>query len=384
MKVTVLGETRADEHRVALVPAGVKSLVSAGLQVSIQSGAGEEAGFRDAEYEEMGATIAPDVSAALDGAGVILKVAAPDTAEGSDEVGQLSSGQALISFLSPLTEPDLVNRLAAAGVTSFAMDQIPRITRAQRMDALSSQANVAGYKAALLGADHLNKFLPMFMTAAGTIRPGKAMILGAGVAGLQAIATARRLGAVVEAFDVRAAVKEQVESLGAKFLEAEMEADAEDEGGYAKELSEDQHQKELDLIASHIDTADLVITTAQIPGRPAPVLVTRAMVESMRPGSVIVDLAGATGGNCELTRFGEVVVHNGVKILAPTNLPSDLPYHASEMYSKNITTLLLDLVEEGELSLDFEDEIVAGTCITHGGKVVHARTLERMGQGGSA
>jgi NAD(P) transhydrogenase subunit alpha len=380
MKVTVLGETRADEHRVALVPAGVKSLVSAGLDVCVQAGAGTAAGFLDAAYEQEGATVAPDAHSALDGASVVLKVAAPTMGDGADEVAMLTSGQTVISFLSPITNLDLVNRLAGAGVTSMAMDQIPRITRAQRMDALSSQANVAGYKAVLIGADNLGKFLPMFMTAAGTIRPGKVMILGAGVAGLQAIATARRLGAVVEAFDVRAAVKEQVESLGAKFLEAEMEADAEDEGGYAKELSEDQHQRELDLIASHIDATDIVITTAQIPGRPAPLLITEAMVDSMKPGSVIVDLAGASGGNCAVSRFGETVVHNGVKVLAPTNLPGELPYHASEMYSKNITTLLLDMVEDGELKLDFDDEIVSGTCITHGGKVVHGRTLEHMGQ----
>jgi len=381
MKVTVLGETRTDERRVALVPTGVKSLQSAGLEVSVESGAGQAAGFLDADYKQAGATVAPDTASALQGADIVLKVAAPTHDDGADEVALLTSGQAFISLLSPLTSPDLVNRLADAGVTSFAMDQIPRITRAQRMDVLSSQANVAGYKAALMGADNLGKFLPMFMTAAGTIRPSKVLVLGAGVAGLQAIATARRLGAIVEAFDVRAAVKEQVESLGAKFLEAEMESDAEDEGGYAKELSADQHQQELDLIASAIDTADVVITTAQIPGREAPVLVTTAMVESMKPGSVIVDLAGATGGNCEVTRFGETVIHEGVKVMGPTNLPSELPYHASEMYSKNITTFLLNMVEEGELELDMEDEIVSGTCITHGGKVVHGRTLEQMGGG---
>ncbi len=383
MKVTVLGETRPHERRVALVPAGVKSLLKAGLDVSIQSGAGDAAGFLDQAYVEAGATIADDASAALASADVVLKVAAPTTGAPTDEVATLRSGQAVISLMSPTTEPELVNRLAQAGVTSFAMDQIPRITRAQRMDVLSSQANVAGYKAVLLGADNLSKFLPMFMTAAGTIRPGKTLVLGAGVAGLQAIATARRLGSIVEAFDVRAAVKEQVESLGAKFLEADMGGDAEDEGGYAKALSADQHQQELDLIASSIDTADLVITTAQIPGRKAPVLITTAMVESMAPGSVIVDLAGATGGNCELTRLGETVVHHGVRVMGPANLPSDLAYHASEMYSKNITTFLLDMVEEGELVLDFDDEIVAGTCITKDGKVIHARTLESQ-QGASA
>lgn len=378
MKVTVLAETRPHERRVALVPAGVKSLLKAGLDVSIQAGAGDPAGFRDEEYAEAGASVVDGASQALESADIVLKVAAPTTEGAADEVSALRAGQAVISFMSPMTEPELVTRLAQAGVVSFAMDQIPRITRAQRMDVLSSQANVAGYKAVLLGADNLSKFLPMFMTAAGTIRPGKTLVLGAGVAGLQAIATARRLGSIVEAFDVRAAVKEQVESLGAKFLEADMDGDAEDEGGYAKALSADQHQQELDLIASSIDTADLVITTAQIPGRKAPVLITRQMVESMRPGSVIVDLAGSTGGNCELTRLGETVVHQGVKILGPPNLPSDLAYHASEMYSKNITTFLLDMIEEGELVLDFDDEIVSGTCITRDGAVVHARTLESM------
>ena len=247
------------------------------------------------------------------------------------------------------------------------------------MDVLSSQATVAGYKAVLSGASELGKFLPMFMTAAGTIRPGKVLILGAGVAGLQAIATARRLGAKVEAFDVRPAVKEQIESLGASFIEMEEEVSGEGEGGYAKELSEDQHQKELELIATHISDTDLVITTAQIPGKPAPELITKAMVESMEAGSVIIDLAASTGGNCRLTQEGETVVVNGVKIIGPANLPSEIPVHASQMFSKNVETLLKELVQEGELSLDFSDEVLAGTCVSHAGEIKHALTREKLG-----
>jgi len=273
----------------------------------------------------------------------------------------------------------LIGRLASAKVSAFALELIPRISRAQSMDVLSSQATVAGYKAVLTGADELAKFLPMFMTAAGTIRPGKVLILGAGVAGLQAIATARRLGAKVEAFDVRPAVKEQIESLGAKFLEAEEEVTGEGEGGYAKELSEEQHQRELELIAAHIADTDLVITTAQIPGRPAPLLITEEMVDSMHPGSVIVDLAASSGGNCAVTREGETVIRNGVKVMGPANLPAEIPTHASQMFSKNVETLLKELVAEGELSLDFEDEIVAGTCVTHGGEVRHGPTREKLG-----
>ncbi|SVB89027.1 uncharacterized protein METZ01_LOCUS241881, partial [marine metagenome] len=285
----------------------------------------------------------------------------------------------LISMLSPLTQPELVGSLGSAGVTAFALELIPRITRAQSMDVLSSQATVSGYKAVLIGADGLDKFLPMFMTAAGTIRPGKVLILGAGVAGLQAIATARRLGAKVEAFDVRAAVKEQIESLGATFLETDQDVTGEGEGGYAKELSEEQHRRELELIATHIADTDLVITTAQIPGRPAPKLITEEMVDSMKPGSVIVDLASSSGGNCSVTREGETVVHNGVKVIGPTNLPAGVAVHASQMFSKNVETLLKELVKDEKLTLDFEDEIVTATCVTHAGEVRHGPTKERLG-----
>jgi len=375
MNVAVLGETLPGEDRVALIPAAVSKLEQLGCEVTVVSGAGVPSHFSNEEYREAGATIAPDAGAALQGAGVVLKVQAPT----DEEVAALPEGVVLISLLSPHTQPELIGRLADAKVSAFALELIPRITRAQSMDVLSSQATVAGYKAVLTGADELAKFLPMFMTAAGTIRPGKVLILGAGVAGLQAIATARRLGAKVEAFDVRPAVKEQIESLGATFLETEEEVTGEGEGGYAKELSEEQHQRELELIAAHIVDTDLVITTAQIPGRPAPRLITEEMVDSMHPGSVIVDLAATSGGNCAVTREGETVVRNGVKVMGPANLPAEIPTHASQMFSKNVETLLKELGAEGEVSLDFEDEIVAGTCVTHGGEVRHGPTKEKLG-----
>jgi NAD(P) transhydrogenase subunit alpha len=375
MKVAVLAETLPGEHRVALIPASVSKLEKCGCDVTVVSGAGLPAHFSNEKYREAGAAIAPDVTAAVQDAGVVLKVQAPT----DEEIEALPEGVVFISLLSPLTQPELIGRLASAKVSAFALELIPRISRAQSMDVLSSQATVAGYKAVLTGADQLAKFLPMLMTAAGTIRPGKVLILGAGVAGLQAIATARRLGAKVEAFDVRPAVKEQIESLGATFLETEEEVTGEGEGGYAKELSEEQHQRERDLIAAHIADTDLVITTAQIPGRPAPLLITEAMVDSMHPGSVIVDLAASSGGNCAVTREGATVVRNGVKVMGPTNLPAEIPTHASQMFSKNVETLLKELVTEGELSLDFEDEVVAGTCVTHAGEVVHGPTKEKLG-----
>jgi proton-translocating NAD(P)+ transhydrogenase subunit alpha len=369
MKVAVLGESQPGEHRVAIIPASIRELEKAGFDVSVVQGAGESSHYLDAEYADAGATVVANTAAALEGATVALKVQPPS----ADEVGQLPKNVILISLLSPLTNADLIQKLADQGVTSFALELIPRITRAQRMDVLSSQATVAGYKAVLMGADELGKFLPMFMTAAGTIRPGKVLVLGAGVAGLQAIATARRLGAKVEAFDVRPAVKEQVESLGATFIEAEEEVTAEGEGGYAKELSEDEHKKELDLIAAHVHDADIVITTAQIPGRPAPELITREMVESMRPGSVVVDLAAPSGGNCALSEDGQTVVHEGVKIIGPSNLPAEIPVHASQMFAKNIVTFLKELVdsenETPSIRLNFDDEIIQATCVAHAGEV---------------
>ncbi|HIN49975.1 MAG TPA: Re/Si-specific NAD(P)(+) transhydrogenase subunit alpha [Gemmatimonadetes bacterium] len=375
MKVAVLKETRAGERRVALVPQGVKALLKAGLEVTIQTGAGLASSVSDTEYKEAGATIAASAPEALRDAGMVLAVNAPPPTD----VAAMSEGTILVSFLSPLTNPDLVRALAASKITGIAMEMIPRITRAQSMDALSSQATVAGYKAVLIAADHLPKFLPMFTTAAGTIRPAKALILGAGVAGLQAIATARRLGAVVLAFDVRPAVKEQVESLGASFLEADEEVAAEGEGGYAKELSEDQHKKELDLIAGAIVDCDIVITTAQIPGRDAPLLITEDMVRSMRPGSVIIDLASESGGNCALTQSGETVVEHGVHILGPVNLPAGIPVHASQMYSKNIVTLVGEFVgEEGQVELDMENDVVGPSTVTHEGQVTNERVRNAL------
>jgi NAD(P) transhydrogenase subunit alpha len=362
MKVGVPKETAADERRVALVPDGVRRLVDAGVEVLVERGAGNEAAFLDSAYEEAGARIVDDVFADAD---LVAKVQRPS----EEEVGRLRAGQTLIAFLQPLTSPELVRALAERRVTAFSMDSIPRITRAQPMDALSSQSTVSGYKGVLLAAANLGKFFPMLTTAAGTIAPARVLVLGAGVAGLQAIATARRLGAVVSAFDVRPVVKEQVESLGAAFLELDVEG-AEGVGGYAVALAEDQHEREQELIARHVAESDAVITTALIPGQPAPVLITEDAVRAMRPGSVIVDLAAEAGGNCGLTQPGETVVRDGVTIVGETNLPATMPIHASQMYSRNVWTLLDHLISQGELVLDFEDEITRETCVTHDGRVL--------------
>ena len=375
MRVAVLKETRSAENRVALVPLGVKNLVKRGLTVTVQTGAGETSGGSDLMYREAGAEIAASAQETLEDAKLILVVNPPS----SNELAHLSEGSILVGFLDPLSDPDLVSRLIDLKVTGISMELVPRITRAQSMDALSSQATVAGYKAVLLAANHLPKFLPMFTTAAGTIRPAKALILGAGVAGLQAIATARRLGAVVEAFDVRPAVKEQVESLGASFLESEEEVTAEGEGGYAKELTEDQHNKELELIGSALIDTDIVITTAQIPGRKAPILITEGMVKTMKYGSVIVDLAAESGGNCELSEAGETVLAHGVQILGPSNLPASIPVHSSQMYSKNIVTLISEFLgEDGQLQLDFENDVVGPSTVTHGGEIQNERVRSVM------
>ena len=376
MKVAVLRETNPNESRVGLVPEGVKFLKKKEIEVVVEKDAGLKAGFLDAAYEAEGATIAPDAAAALADAQIILKVQ-PITVE---EVGILKKGQILVSSMQPTSQLESVKALRDAGVTMMAMELMPRITRAQSMDILSSQATVAGYKAVLLGANAIGKFLPMLTTAAGTVRPGKTLTLGAGVAGLQVLATFRRLGAVMEAFDVRPAVREQCESLGAKFLEIEMD-DMEDEGGYAKELSEEQHKREVALIAEAVKDKDIIITTAQIPGRKAPILVTRDMVESMKPGSAIVDLAAETGGNCELTRAGETVEHNGVKILGPVNLAASMPFHASMMFSKNLVTFIMEMVnkEDGSLNLNWENEVIDGVCVTHEGEVRHEPTKEALG-----
>jgi proton-translocating NAD(P)+ transhydrogenase subunit alpha len=352
MKVGVPKETAADERRVALVPELVAKLD--GIEVVIEPRAGEAASFMDDAFTEAGAAIGDPWAADL-----IAKVRKPS----EDEVAKLRDGQVLIGFLQPLTDQEGIERLASRGVTAFAMESIPRITRAQSMDALSSQATVSGYKAVVLAADRLPRFLPMLVTAAGTVVPAKVLVIGAGVAGLQAIATARRLGAVVSGFDVRPVVKEQVESLGAAFLELGVVGE-ETEGGYARELSEEEQRRQQEELEARIGDFDVVVTTALIPGRPAPKLIPQSAIESMRPGSVIVDLAAEAGGNADLTKADEEVTHNGVTILGPTNLPSSMPYHASQLYARNVTALVNHLAPEGELALDFEDEITAGACVT--------------------
>src|SRR5215510_6343695 len=352
MKLGVPKETAQGERRVALVPELVSKLE--GIEVVVELGAGEAASFTDAAFTEACASIGDPWTADL-----VAKVRKPSV----DEVGKLRERQVLIGFLQPLTDQEGIDRLASRGVTAFAMESIPRITRAQSMDALSSQATVSGYKAVVLAADRLPKFLPMLVTAAGTVVPAKVLVIGAGVAGLQAIATARRLGAVVSGFDVRPVVKEQVESLGATFLELGVVGE-ETEGGYARELSEEEQRKQQEELEARIGDFDVVVTTALIPGRPAPKLIPQSAIESMRPGSVIVDLAAEAGGNADLTQPDEEVTHNGVTILGPTNLPSSMPYHASQLYARNVSALVQHLAPEGELKLDFEDEITAGACVT--------------------
>jgi NAD(P) transhydrogenase subunit alpha len=373
MKVGVPKELKAGERRVALVPDAVKKLVDAGFEVVVEREAGAHANLTDADYEEAGASVGD--ANAVSSADAIVRVAAP----GPDETP--AAGKVLIGFLSPLNSPDLVRRLADARVTSFAMEAIPRTTRAQAMDALSSQAVVAGYRATLAGARELGKFMPMLITAAGTAKPARVLVLGAGVAGLQAIATAKRLGAVVEAYDVRPAVKEEVESLGAKFVQIEVQQGGEGSGSgeYAKEVSADVQRRQQELLADRVAAADIVVTTAAVPGRPAPKLVGADMVRAMRPGSVIVDMAAETGGNCELTEPGQVVVKDGVTIDGTLNLPSQMPYHASLLYGNNVVNLLKHLAPEGTLALDFEDEITAGAAITHDGEIVNERVKQQMG-----
>jgi H+-translocating NAD(P) transhydrogenase subunit alpha len=355
MRIGVPKETAADERRVALVPELVTKLTGSGIDVVVEPGAGEAASFTDEAFREAGAELGDPWAAE-----VVAKVRKPT----DEELGRLREGQVLIGFLQPLTDQEGVERLASRGVTAFAMESIPRITRAQPMDALSSQATVSGYKAVVLAADRLPKFLPMLMTAAGTVAPAKVLVIGAGVAGLQAIATARRLGAVVSGFDVRPVVKEQVESLGATFLELGVVGE-ETEGGYARELSEEEQRRQQEELEARIGDFDVVVTTALIPGRPAPQLIPRSAIESMRPGSVIVDLAAEAGGNAELTQADEEVSHDGVTILGPTNLPSSMPYHASQLYARNVSALVQHLAPEGDLKLDFDDEITSGACVTH-------------------
>ncbi|MEO5618593.1 MAG: Re/Si-specific NAD(P)(+) transhydrogenase subunit alpha [Candidatus Eisenbacteria bacterium] len=370
--VAVPRETTPGETRVALIPASIAPLLKAGVGVRIQAGAGDAAGFSDAEYREAGASIAATVAETFAGAEVVLKVREPRALEGvpggagsGHEADLLAEGAVLIGLLNPSANAALFERLTARGVIAYAMEKLPRISRAQKMDVLSSMSTVAGYKAALLAADSLPRFFPLLMTAAGTIAPARVFVLGAGVAGLQTIATARRLGAVVSAFDIRPAVREEVQSLGATFVATEqLDASAVAAGGYAKEQTEDQQQRTRELLAKHIAQSDAVITTAVVPGRRAPVLVTEAMVKGMRRGSVIVDLAAEQGGNCELTEPGRDVVKHGVQILGPLQLVAQMGTHASQMYARNISALLLHLIKDGKLHFDWKDEITRETCVT--------------------
>jgi NAD(P) transhydrogenase subunit alpha len=374
--VAVCRERADGERRVALTPDEVKRLGESGARVRLERGAGEAAGYPDESYALIGVELVADAAAALAGAEVVLRVAPPS----EDEVAALPPNALLICHLRPLERPELIQALAARGLTALAVELVPRITRAQTMDALSSQASIGGYRAVLLAALEMGRFFPMLTTAAGTIKPASVLILGAGVAGLQAIATARRLGAVVTAFDVRDVVREQVESLGARFLELDLQADAEGEGGYAKELAEDAAKRQQEAMAEAIGRFDVVITTALVPGRRAPLLVTAAAVENMKPGSVIVDMAGESGGNCELTEPGETVVKHDVTIAAPLNLPGDMPDHASQLYSRNVSALLELMVDdEGALKLDFEDAVIAGACITRDGEIVHEGAKQAVG-----
>ncbi len=381
LKVGIVCESSPGERRVAIVPGVIGALSKSGVEWIIEAGAGRRAGFLDSEYAEKGMQVTSR-DAVFAAADVILQVRGPgaNPEAGARDVAMFRRGQAAIGFGEPLTAADAARALAERGVSFLAMELMPRITRAQSMDALSSMATIAGYKAVLIAAGSLPRMFPMMMTAAGTITPARVLVIGAGVAGLQAIATSRRLGAVVSGYDIRAAVKEQVESLGARFVVLEMEnAGAEDKGGYAKAMGEDFYRRQRELMANVMAEQNVVITTAAVPGKRAPILITREMVARMAPGSVIMDVAAERGGNCELTRPGEEVEEGGVRIFGPLNLPSSIPYHASQMYAKNITTFLKYLVKDGQLVLNREDEIVRETLVTHAGEVVHPRVRELMG-----
>ena len=373
MKVATPKELVHDERRVALVPDTATKLIAAKLEVSVQVGAGGGAFIPDESYEKAGARLVTHAADLLVDADVVLKVQAPMPSE----VELLPKGAVLISFLQPATQGDIVKALARRGVTAFSLELLPRISRAQSMDALSSQASAAGYKAVLMAGERLGKFFPMMMTAAGTVAPARVLVMGAGVAGLQAIATARRLGAVVSAYDVRPAVKEEVQSLGGTFIELALETQ-EGEGGYAREQSEEFLRKQRELIGEHVAKSDVVITTAAVPGRRAPLLVTGDMVKGMRPGSVIVDLASETGGNVELTEAGKDVDVNGVTIIGTRNVPSTMPLATSQLYARNVANLLLHLVKDGAITLDFADEITKGACVTHDGEIVNERAKQMV------
>jgi NAD(P) transhydrogenase subunit alpha len=386
MKVGVPKEANPADRRVALVPATAAILKSKGLDVVVESGAGAGAEYLDEVYREKGALITATRDDVFATADVILQINLLGTTPElqKSDLARLRKGQMLVGFAYPLENPRLMQELAGRGVTTFALELVPRIARAQSMDALSSFATIAGYKAVLMAANSLPHMFPMLMTAAGTISPARVFVIGAGVAGLQAVATARRMGAVVHAYDVRPAVKQQVESLGAKFVELPLETkDAADTGGYAKAMNEEFYRRQRELMKSVIAKSDVLITTAAVPGKKAPLLVTRDMIEAMPPGSVVVDLAAEQGGNCELTKSDQTVLHKGVMILGPVNIPSTVAYHASQMFSKNISTFLLNMIKDGQLNLDLEDEIVRETLVTRDGAVVHPRVLELLGKSGS-
>jgi NAD(P) transhydrogenase subunit alpha len=367
-------ERRRGETRVAATPETVGRMVKAGLAVSVERGAGEAAFFRDADYEAAGARLEDDPARGWSTADIVLRVTPPEPGEAAG----LKPGAVLVGFLAPHRETELIRGLVERKASALSMELIPRITRAQSMDALSSQANIGGYKAVLLAAVHLPKYCPLLMTAAGTVKPARFVIMGAGVAGLQAIATARRLGAIVEVSDIRPAVKEQVQSLGARFIELPLAESGEGAGGYAREMGEDFLRKQREIVLQHVSQADAVITTALIPGRPAPKLVSREMVEAMRPGSVIVDLAVEQGGNCELSQADQLVNHGGVVILGPSNLAATMPHDASSLYARNVWALLQLLWKNGALTVDMADEVIAGSLLTHDGRVVHGPTAERL------
>lgn len=368
--IGALRESSPQETRVSLVPEVAGKLAQAGARVLLQQGAGERAQFPDSSYKNVEWLDSP--AAILEQADVLLSVQPLSL----DQIARLKSGAVVIGFMQPHARKAEVKALQERNITSFAVELIPRISRAQSMDALSSQAAIAGYKAVLIAASHLQKFMPMLTTAAGTIRPAQVLIIGAGVAGLQAIATARRLGAVVEAYDVRSATKEQVKSLGAKFVDTGVSADA--AGGYARELTDEEKRKQQEILDSRIAAADAVVTTASVPGRPAPKIISRAAVERMRPGSVVVDIAAEQGGNCELTRAGEIVEHQGVKVIGPVNLPGDLAYNASEMYARNLFNFLKPAIDKGELKIDWSDEVFAQSCLTHAGEIRHEPTRKAL------
>ncbi len=375
MKAGVVRETHPGERRVALVPESLSRIHARGVEFLVEAGAGAEAGFGDDEYREAGAEIVGDADNVLGAADLVVRVQAP----GAGEIEASKAGATVIGLLFPLTAGPMVHQLRDARLTAIALDRIPRVTLAQSMDVLSSQSTVAGYRAAVLAAYRLPQFFPLLMTAAGRINPARVLVLGAGVAGLQAIATAHRLGAVVEAYDVRAVVREQVESLGASFVEVPATEDAETEGGYAREVSEESQRRANEVIAERLRSTDACITTALIPGRPAPRLITREMAEGMPNGSLIVDLAAEQGGNCELTKPGEEVRVNGVTVLGPLNLASDLAADASRMFSRNVEKLVLYLLTDGELHYDFDNEIVKGCVVTHGGEIVDSQVAEAVG-----